>query len=175
MLVNSIILSGCLRGSQQIMSYHTIDLLSQTQIRKFHESLNEKAKRRNAASLYLAFAKPHFERFCRWLAISEKTLRKALVELTLESLPLPKNRQRHPGGGAKKKWNKEEINKIFNAIIAPFTAGDPMDKNVKWTNLSCGDISDLLKGKGIKISNKTVAKLLKKNGFKKRKIQKRRA
>ena len=91
---------------------------------------------------------PILKNFAAGLPLVKKTLRKALVELTLESLPLPKNRQRHPGGGAKKKWDKEEINKIFNAIIAPFTAGDPMDKNVKWTNLSCGDISDLLKEKG---------------------------
>lgn len=119
MLVNSIIISVCLRGSQQIMSFQTIDLLSQTQIKKFHESLNEKDKRRNAASLYLAFAKPHFEKFCRWLAISEKTLRKALVELTLESLPLPKNRQRHPGGGAKKNGIRRKLIRSLTQSLRP--------------------------------------------------------
>ena len=50
-----------------------------------------------------------------------------------------------------------------------------MKPEIKWTNLSNFEISELLKAEGFQISKNTVKKLLKHNGFKKRKIQKRKS
>jgi hypothetical protein len=53
------------------------------------------------------------------------------------------------------------------------TAGDPMDEKVKWTDLTCADISSLLATKGFKVSRNIVRKLLRKNGYVKRKALKK--
>lgn len=49
-----------------------------------------------------------------------------------------------------------------------------MDEAKKWTNLSCTDIGDLLAEKGFKVSRNIVRKLLKQNGYVKRKALKKR-
>ena len=57
------------------------------------------------------------------------------------------------------------FNKVFLDVLRKNTAGDPMDEKVKWTNLSKGDIRDLMDKCGLKISRNIVRKLLKKNGI----------
>ena len=101
-------------------------------------------------------------------------MRKGLIELLKEKLP-NEGRQRKIGGGRKTKWDDPRVNEAFREIIEPFTAGDPMDEKIKWTNLSKHEIAELLLTKGFRVSNGTVAKILKHNKFKKRKIQKRKS
>ena len=60
-------------------------------------------------------------------------------------------------------------------IIKEHTAGDPMDESIKWTNLSCAEIKLLLAKKGFKVSRNIVRKLLKNNGYVKRKALKKKA
>jgi hypothetical protein len=151
-----------------------IDDVSKQYIKRYHDELNEKERRRNAASLHLAFNCQYLTALCELLEISAKTIRKALSELDHENLPLV-GRQRRKGAGAKSKWNDPEVNKIFHQLIEPYTAGDPMDSKIKWTNLSRHEIVNLLLREGVEISKKTAGKLLKNNGFKKRKIQKRKS
>lgn len=59
-------------------------------------------------------------------------------------------------------------------ILKDHTAGNPQKENQLWTDLSCTEIRDKLKEKGIDIGRRIIKKLLYKNHFKKRKIQKRR-
>ena len=59
-------------------------------------------------------------------------------------------------------------------ILKDHTAGNPQKENQLWTDLSCTEIRDKLRGQGIHISRRIVKKLLYKHHFKKRKIQKRR-
>ena len=139
---------------------------------KFYESLGEKESRRFAGSLYQLAKNMLY--ICGLLNISEKTVRKGLKELGEDSLPA-ENRQRVIGGGRKSKYNNIELNIAFKEVIAPHTAGDPMNPDIIWTNLSHVEISDLLKPQGFDISKNTVKKVLKYNGFKKRKIQKRKS
>jgi len=54
-------------------------------------------------------------------------------------------------------------------VIQDYTAGDPMDEKIKWTNLSLKQISKKMADRGVVIGTKVVKKLLKKHGFKKRK------
>ena len=50
-----------------------------------------------------------------------------------------------------------------------------MDETKKWTNLTCAKIGDLLAEDGFKVSRNIVRKLLKKNGYVKRKALKKKA
>lgn len=59
-------------------------------------------------------------------------------------------------------------------ILKDHTAGNPQKENQLWTDLSCTEIRDKLKEQGIDIGRRIIKKLLYKNHFKKRKIQKRR-
>lgn len=139
---------------------------------KFYDSLGEKESRRFAGSLYQHSKNMSY--ICGLLNISEKTVRRGLKELGEDNLPA-QDRQRVKGGGRKAKYNNAELNIAFNEVIAPHTAGDPMQPDIIWTNLSHVEISVLLKSKGFDISKNTVKKVLKHNGFKKRKIQKRKS
>lgn len=58
-------------------------------------------------------------------------------------------------------------------MIEDFVAGDPMNEKIKWVKLTRHEISQLLKKAGYDVSRNIVRKLLKKNNFVKRKIQRK--
>jgi hypothetical protein len=66
----------------------------------------------------------------------------------------------------------EGINEIFLEIVKNHTAGDPMNADLKWTNLKRREISEEFKARGMDISMHVVKQLLKKHGFVKRKMKK---
>jgi len=66
-----------------------------------------------------------------------------------------------------------EIESKFLEILKKHTAGSPQDERIIWTDLTCLEIVKKMLESGIKIGRKLVRKLLKKHGYKKRKIQKR--
>jgi len=147
---------------------------TEEQIKKFHASLNEKEARRHAGTLCQMIGHGGIKYVCDLLNISEKTVRKGFCELLREKLP-NSGRQRAIGGGRKTKWDDPDLKKAFCKVIEPFTAGDPMDEKVKWTNLSKYEIIELLAAAGFNVSKGPVVKLLKYYKFKKRKIQKRKS
>lgn len=53
------------------------------------------------------------------------------------------------------------------------TAGNPQNEKIIWTDLSCTEIVEKMKKLGEYVGRKIVKKLLKKHGYKKRKMQKR--
>ena len=61
----------------------------------------------------------------------------------------------------------------FLALLAEFTAGDPMREGVLWTNLSRCEISRRLREMGTPASRLTVRKLLKQQGLGQRKARKK--
>lgn len=82
---------------------------------------------------------------------------------------------RDPGGGRHSKLSQDKsIEKAFLLILKDHTAGNPQKENVLWTDLSCTEIKNKLKSQGILVGNRIIKKLLYKNNFKKRKIQRRR-
>lgn len=106
---------------------------------------------------------------------SRNTVSKGIRELSEEEI-LPKNRERKDGGGRQAILEKvPDINEIFLSLLKEHTAGDPMEEKVKWTNLSCAQIGSLLATKGFKVSRNIVKKLLKINGYVKRKALKKKA
>jgi len=142
--------------------------------KKFYDSIAEKDKRRYAATLYLTVGPRSMTYICQLLGVNHKTIRKGLSELSREDIPNP-DRQRNKGGGRKNKWDEPDLNDAFCNIIRDFTAGDPMDESIKYTSLSKQEIVEMLELVGHKVSRGTVGNLLKKHGFKKRKIQKRKS
>ena len=106
---------------------------------------------------------------------SRDTISTGIKELSEEEA-LPKNRSRKLGGGRKPTLEKEVgITEVFLQLLKDHTAGDPMNEAIKWTNLTCAQIGSLLKKKGFKVSRNIVRKLLKKNGYVKRKPLKKKA
>ncbi len=83
-------------------------------------------------------------------------------------------RHREIGGDRLSVFEKQpDITTVFLQLLKEHTAGDPMDEKLKWTNLSCSDIADLLATKGFKVSRNIIRKLLKKHGYVKRKALKK--
>jgi len=77
-------------------------------------------------------------------------------------------------GGRKSFFEKNpEANEAFLLILKEHTAGSPMNEGVKWTDLIHEEIKGYLLEKGFSISIKTVKKLLKNNGYVKRKALKK--
>ena len=58
-------------------------------------------------------------------------------------------------------------------VVENYTAGDPMQEQVRWTNLTYQEIIEHMSAEGITISKPVVKHLLKEHGDVKRKAQKR--
>jgi len=103
------------------------------------------------------------------------TIRTGIKELGQKD-ELPGTRNRKAGGGRKSaQASHEGIDELFLAILQEHTAGDPMNEQVKWTNLSVEAIKTRLKEAGITVSRNSVRKLLKKHDYVKRKALKKKA
>ena len=151
---------------------HPFDEATAYTFKRLYDSLGEKDSRRLAGSLYQLSNSLKY--VCDLLNVSHKTVQKGLAELKGEAT-LISTRQRREGGGRPTKWDCPQLNAVFTEVIKPYLAGDPTDPSVRWTNLSLSEIADLLEAQGFKVCPSTVRKLLDHNGFKKRKIQKRKS
>ena len=106
------------------------------------------------------------------LNCNHKTIQKGVKEL-LSSNDIPPGRIRRKGGGRMTIIESNPgIDKTFIEIIKDYTAGDPMNRNIRWTNLTHKEISEKLTGKGFKSGEKIAKQLLKKHGYVKRKAKK---
>jgi hypothetical protein len=61
---------------------------------------------------------------------------------------------------------------VSHKVLADHTAGDPMRQEVKWTNLSRREIAKRMKDLGTPVSRDVVSRLLKANGYRRRKASK---
>jgi transposase len=95
----------------------------------------------------------------------------------LDHLPEEKEmmgRVRKPGGG-RKPYDESypDIDEQFLAVLRDHTAGDPMREDVRWTNLTQGEIAELLAREyQVQVSETVIRKLLKKHKYRRRKAQK---
>jgi hypothetical protein len=138
----------------------------------FYNSLNEKDKRMYAASEAMKLGYGGKTYIHKLLGCDHKTITRGEKDLRNEEL-LKLDRIRIEGGGRKSKLTSiPNIDEVFISVIKNNTAGNPMDAEIKWTNLILEDISKLMKEKGVNVSVHVVKQLLKKHSFKKRKAQK---
>ena len=145
------------------------------QMQELYRRLSEKNKRQYAAIEALKLSHGGISYIAKLFGCSRDTIRAGIKELGQED-ELPGNRNRKAGGGRKSALaSHEAIDELFLAILQDHTAGDPMNEQVKWTNLSVEAIKQRLKKAGITVSRNIVRKLLKKHDYVKRKALKKKA
>lgn len=145
-------------------------------MKKYYATLNEKDRRRYAAveALKLGFGGRSY--IAKLLGCSDKVIGRGIAEL--EQLPEEPEYDpaiRQAGGGRKRyDFHHTEIETQFLDVLKEYTAGDPMDEQVVWTDLTPGEIADLLEKKHqVKVSKSVIHKLLKKHNYRRRKAQKK--
>jgi hypothetical protein len=144
------------------------------QMRAFYTTLSERDKRRYAALEARKLPYGGISYICRVLGCDPKTIGRGLAELDGLEGASPGDRIRKAGAGRKRALETiEEIDEVFLMILENYTAGDPMQEEVRWTNLTYQEIIDHMSAEGITISKPVVKQLLKKHGYVKRKAQKR--
>ncbi len=160
-------------GDQMMMPY---SLLIEQEMRKFYNTLSEKDKRRYAAIEALKLGHGGIVYISQVLGCSRRTITKGINELkNLPDNSAHDKRTRKQGGG-RKSYDKKipDIDEKFIDVLREYTAGDPMDENVLWTNLTLSEISKLLAEKHqIQVSRQVIRKLLKKHNYRRRKAQKK--
>ena len=137
----------------------------------------------SAASRYTAL-RPHLDERQRRLLLGVEAQRlgrggiKAIAEATgvhpdtiargvreLDGLPEPVARVRAPGGGRKKLTESDpELMSELKALVDPETRGDPMSPLV-WTTKSTRNLAGALTAAGHRVSDRTVARMLRAMGF----------
>jgi len=146
------------------------------EMKKFYQTLSEKDKRRYAAVEALKLGHGGIMYVAGVLGCHRSTISAGIEEL--KGLPEDSGndqRIRKPGGGRKpyeETW--PDIDEKFLDVISAYTAGDPMDAEVRWTNLSPQEIAQqLAEQHDIQVSVTVTRKLLDKHGYRRRKIQKK--
>jgi hypothetical protein len=141
-------------------------------MRAFFETLNEKVRRRYAAIEAIKLGHGGQKYISSVLGCHPQTVMAGIDEI-VNGTEIPEERIRKPGSGRKKIIETVgNIDDIFFEILKNHTAGSPMEKDLKWTNLSLEAISKAFESKGMNISPYVVKQLLKKHGFVERKMQK---
>jgi DDE family transposase/transposase len=65
------------------------------------------------------------------------------------------------------------LREVFLEVLRDHTAGDPMNADVKWTNLSRRQIARRLQERGKPVSRRIVSQLLREHGYRRRKALKK--
>jgi hypothetical protein len=146
------------------------------EMRKFYNTLSEKDKRRYAAVETLKLGRGGIAYIVKVLGCSRKTVKQGIKEL--RSLPVDSDydqRIRQPGAG-RKPYDQvyPGIDQKFLDVLHDYTAGDPMQENVLWTDLTMREIASRLAEKyGIQVSLTVIRQLLDKHNYGRRKAQKK--
>lgn len=144
----------------------------ETQMQELYNRLPERNRRLYAGVEAVKLGRGGVSYIARLFNCSRNTILRGIKELGEEDVL--GNRNREAGGGRSPVLAKDpDINIVFLRLLKEHTAGDPMDEKVKWTNLSCSDIANLLAKQGFKVSRNIVRKLLNKHGYVKRKALKK--
>ena len=146
------------------------------EMRKFYNTLSEKAKRRYAAIEAMKLGRGGIVYIAQVLGCNRMTITQGVKDL--EALPVDNEydaRIRQPGGG-RKRYDEvyPNIDQEFLDVLQDYTAGDPMQDDVLWTNLTPTEIADRLAEKhGICVSVTVIRQLLDKHNYHRRKAQKK--
>jgi transposase len=82
----------------------------------------------------------------------------------VEGVPEPSARVRAPGGGRKKLAQTDPGLAALSALVDPETRGDPMSL-LRWTTKSTRNLAVALAAAGHRVSDRTVARMLREMGF----------
>jgi len=145
-------------------------------MRQYAATLTEKDRRRYAAIEALKLPPAGWRYIAQVLGCSVRTVRRGLHDLGgLPEHPPPEPAVRKPGGGRTGYEIKyPDIDTQFLGVLQEYPAGDPMDAQVVWTDLTPQMIAPLLaEQQQVQVSKSVVRKLLKKHHYRRRKAQKK--
>ena len=144
-------------------------------MKRYFNTLSEKDKRRYAAVEAHQLGAGGISYVARILGCARNTIYQGLSELAeLFEPSLTEGRIRRVGGGRKvSEQSMPQLDKAFLDVIKDHMAGDPMDEQVRWTNLSRTEIKQrLAQQHQIQVSETVIKRLLRKHNFRRRKAQK---
>ena len=143
------------------------------QMQQFYHSLSEKDRRRYAAIEAVKLGWGGITYMSQLFGCDYYTIRFGMKELDDQSAMNLKGIRRR-GGGRKSAFETiKGLDEAFLRVIGQYTAGSPMDEQIKWTNLTRVEIAQLLKQEGITVSVTVVDQLLEKHNYRQRQAQKR--
>ena len=146
---------------------------TELRMKELYSRLPEKSSRLYAGVEASKLGRGGISYIAHLFCCSRNTILRGIKELNEKEM-LDQNSNRKTGGGRRPILEKQPgINPVFLQILKNHTAGDPMNEQLKWTNLTCADIATLLAKEGFKVSRNIVRKLLKKHGYVKRKALKK--
>ncbi len=107
-------------------------------MRKVHQSLSEKERRKYAAIEALKLGYGGISYMAQVLGVDRNTIAKGIQELQAEPDPtFNQQRIRSSGGGRKSRDSQiPDLNEKFLEVLKNHTAGEPMNEDIKWTNLT---------------------------------------
>ena len=113
-------------------------------MKEVYESLSEKGRRIYAAIEAQKLPRGGITYIAELLGCARKTIRRGIKELK-NPQTLPKDRIRRSGGGMKPKIETiPGIDAALLDIVRDYTAGDPMNEKILWTNLTHQEITEKL-------------------------------
>jgi len=126
--------------------------------------LNERTLRLYAAAEALSLGRGGISLVSRVLEISRDRIFRGIKEIESKK-KLPPDDVRRKGGGRKKLLKSDQtLKKDLEALISPYTRGDP-ESPLRWTCKSVRKLADALNHKGHSVSHSTVAMLLDEMGY----------
>lgn len=152
------------------------DSTTEQMMTKFYGTLSEKDKRRYAAIEAFKLGHGGQVYIAELLGCNRDTILEGIRDLNR----LPKKTSYDPrvrqAGGGRKTYEQmhPDIDVCFLHVLQNYTAGDPMDDQVRWTNLTPKEIAvRLADTHQIDVSVTVIKKLLKKHRYGRRKAQKK--
>jgi hypothetical protein len=143
-----------------------------------YRSLRENDRRRYAAVEAAKLGHGGLDSIATLLGCDPKTVRHGhrdlpqLADQDLEDIA-PDERARKPGGGRKPATESlPDLVPGFRAVLEDQTAGDPMDQQVIWTDLTPREIREALMEKDLYVCEQVIRQLLDADGYHRRSIQK---
>ena len=143
------------------------------QMKFVYEQLSEKDRRLYAAVETQKQPRGGQSYIAKLFDCARKTIRRGIEELENPELLPEKGRIRHPGGGRKRILDTHpELDGQFVEVLQDYTAGDPMNVEIRWTNLTPPQIIEHLQQENVETSVYIVKQLLKAHDYVKRQAQK---
>lgn len=152
---------------------HPYNQTVEQQMKFVYEQLSEKDRRLYAAVETQKLPRSGQSYIAKLFGCARKTIRRGIEELKNPELLPEKGRIRHKGGGRKRILDTHPgLDSQFVNVLQDYTAGDPMNAEIRWTNLTPPQIVKHLEQEGVGTSVYIVKQLLEVHDYVKRKAQK---
>jgi len=145
-------------------------------MKHFYDTLSEKDKRRYSAIESIKIGHGGITYIAGILLCDRNTISQGIKELEHSGGIINLDRRIRQSGGGRKPYYEvnEGLDEKFLDILKDYTAGDPMNENVVWTDLTQQEIIDRIDEEyKILVSPTVIGKLLKKHNYRRRKAQKK--